>query len=160
MKLFRLFSILTVTAMLMTPAYAAEQMAQNSSMSVPAQMQNADQTVHAIVTSDGRLVLKPVKIFTTGDHTAMELPYLISQPQPVKYPRWALQQGWEGEMVIAVEVLLNGKVGRYKVMQSTGYKTLDETAVEAIKGWKFHPAVENGKEVVTCMQVAVRFQIQ
>lgn len=113
-----------------------------------------------IVTGDDKLIARPGALFTQGgDYSGIELPYLVSTPKPIKYPRWALRQGWEGRFIIAVEVLIDGTVGRYYVMQSTGHKILDKAATEAVRTWKFHPAMKNGKPIVECAQVPVTFKI-
>ena len=62
--------------------------------------------------------------------------------------------------MIAVEILTDGSVGRFYVMQSTGHHSLDEAATQAVKSWKFHPAMRNGKPVVECIQVPVVFKLQ
>jgi len=109
---------------------------------------------------NGNLVSSPGPVFTQGgDYTGMTLPELISVPEPIKYPRWAVTQGWEGEFVIAIEVLLDGTVGRYAVMQSTGYNILDEVATSAVKSWKFTPAKANGEAIVTCVEIPVQFRL-
>ncbi len=114
-----------------------------------------------IVTKDSKLITKPGPVFTEGgDYEGMLLPYLVSDPKLISYPRWAIHNGWHGECAIAIEVLTNGSVGRYKVTRSTGYQMLDEEAVKAVKSWKFHPAVKDGKAMVTCIQVPITFQLQ
>lgn len=103
---------------------------------------------------------KPGTPFTTGYHPGdFTLPSLREAPQPLRYPRWAVQEGWEGTFVIAVEVLPNGRVGRWKVMQSTSYSLLDETATEAVRRWHFHPATEKGRAVVSCIEIPIRFTL-
>lgn len=114
----------------------------------------------AVVTGDGKLVLNPGPVFTEGgDYEGTQMPYLLSHAKSIRYPRWALRQGWQGEFSIAIEILTDGTVGRYKVMKSTGYEILDEAATDAVKTWKFQPAMKNGKAVLTCIQIPVRFQI-
>ena len=104
---------------------------------------------------------KAGQVFATGFHPAgFVLPSLKEDPAPIRYPRWAVREGWEGTFVIAIEVLVSGEVGRWKVMESTGYPLLDEVAAKAIKAWKFHPAAENGKAVVACIQVPIHFELQ
>lgn len=113
------------------------------------------------VTGDGRLITKPGPLFTEGgDYSAMELPYLLSTPSAISYPRWAVRQGWEGKFVLAIEVLKDGTVGRTQVMESTRHRLLDHVAEKAVRGWKFHPAMENGQSIVTCIQIPITFQIE
>lgn len=104
---------------------------------------------------------KPGTPFSTGYHAGnFTLPSLRQTPEPLRYPRWAVREGWEGTFVIAVEVLPNGRVGRWSVMQSTGYSLLDETAAEAVRRWHFHPATEKGRAVVSCIEIPIHFTLQ
>lgn len=104
---------------------------------------------------------QPGKIFTTGDETAdFELPFLKHSPQPIRYPRWALKQGWQGELLVAVEILKNGTVGRWQVMRTTGHRSLDEAAVKAVKTWRFEPGKLRGKAIVSCIQIPIRFRVE
>ena len=101
------------------------------------------------------------RLFTTGYHPSnFSLPVLKENPIPIRYPRWAVQEGWQGTLVIAIEVLKSGEVGRWKVMQSTGYSLLDQAATGAIRKWHFHPAMENGKSIVSCIQIPIDFQLR
>lgn len=113
------------------------------------------------MTSDGGVLAKPGDVFTEGGHyEKMTLPYLLGTPAPIPYPRWAVRQGWEGRFDIALEILKDGSVGRTKVMRSTGYSLLDQAAEKSVKTWTFHPAIENGQPVATCIQMPVLFQIE
>lgn len=101
------------------------------------------------------------KIFSTGYHASdFALPSLKEEPTPIRYPRWAVREGWEGTFVIAVEILVSGQVGRWNVTQSTGYTLLDEAATQAIRQWQFHPATEKGRAIISCIQIPIHFQLQ
>ncbi len=114
-----------------------------------------------IIMEDGKLIAKAGPVFTDGgDYSGMVLPYLISSPKPIKYPRWAISQGWQGRFVIAIEILMDGTVGRYKVMKSTGHRMLDNAATKAVRTWKFKPAVKDGKVVATCIEIPVTFELR
>ncbi len=112
------------------------------------------------VTGDGELIPSPGPVFTVGDEEGVILPYLLDHPKRIAYPRWAIRQGWEGNLILAVEILTDGSVGRLQVMKSTGYKLLDKTASKAIQHWKFHPATKDGKPVLTCIQIPVDFKLE
>jgi TonB family protein len=100
-------------------------------------------------------------LFTTGVHPPdFVLPSLKEAPVPIRYPRWAVQEGWEGTFVIAVEILETGKVGRWKVLESTRHSPLDQAATRAVRRWQFYPAKEHGKPIVTCIQIPIRFELQ
>lgn len=99
--------------------------------------------------------------FASGSHSAdFVLPFLSEMPAPIRYPRWAVREGWEGNFVIAVEVLPSGEAGRWKIMQSTGYPLLDEVAAKTVRKWRFHPATEKGKFIVSCIQIPIQFELK
>lgn len=109
----------------------------------------------------GWIEATPGQIFTTGTHPAdFVLPSLKEDPVPIRYPRWAVQEGWEGSFVIAVEILPTGEVGRWNITQSTGYPLLDQAATEAVRKWRFHAALEQGKPVVSCIQIPIHFELE
>ena len=113
------------------------------------------------VPNSGLLRIKTGEIFTEGgDYNGITLPHLVSNPRVIPYPRRAVRQGWEGELVLALEILENGSVGRFRVMKSTGHKLLDEAAIQAVQSWKFSPAIKNGEPFATCIQIPVLFQLQ
>lgn len=104
---------------------------------------------------------RPGEIFTSGTHASdFTLPSLREAPVPIRYPRWAVREGWEGTFVIAIEVLTTGEVGRWKVMESTGHPLLDRAAAEAVREWRFHSAQEQGKAIVSCIQIPIQFSLQ
>lgn len=100
------------------------------------------------------------KIFTTADQLPdFTLPFLKEKPEPIRYPRWALDQGWEGDFIVAVEVLPDGSVGRWEIMHSSGHRLLDLAAVRAIQTWRFEPAKKEGRPIVSCIQIPIRFLV-
>lgn len=151
-KVLTVFILMLISA----PAFAAEPVVEV----VPAAAASKDAAGSFIVTGSGKLIPQAGPVFTQGGHyEGVQLPYLASTPKPIEYPRWALRQGWEGRVSIAIEVLKNGTVGRTKVMQSSGHKILDESAVSAVKTWKFRPAMKNGQVIVECAQIPVIFKL-
>ena len=155
----RILTVLISLTVFAASAYATEKMAID-----PAAMLKGDAspaTYTMIVSGNGQVETKPGAVFTTGkEDAAMQLPYLISNPKPIVYPRWAVRQGWKGELVLALEIFKNGGVGRYKVMQSTGYQMLDNAAIKSVKTWKFSPAMKDGKAVLTCVQIPILFDLK
>ena len=100
------------------------------------------------------------KLFTTGYHPSdFTLPSLKEEPAPIRYPRWAVREGWEGTFVMAVEILTTGEVGRWGVIESTGYPLLDEAAVGAVRQWRFHPGTEHNNAVAMCIQIPIHFEL-
>jgi protein TonB len=77
-------------------------------------------------------------------------------PAPA-YPRRARDRGWEGTVELKVRVLPSGKVGEVKLINSSGYKSLDQAARRAIKRWRFTPASRAGGVVESWVVVPVHF---
>lgn len=160
MKKIALFSIYLFLAVSGLNAFAAEKMAMEP-ISVNAISAGASNPFSLTVAGDGSLTTTPGELFTAGqEDPGTEMPYLISYSKTISYPRWAARQGWQGEVILAIEILENGKVGAAVVMQSAGYEILDKAALEAVKGWKFQPAILNGKAFRSCVQIPVNFQLR
>jgi protein TonB len=64
-----------------------------------------------------------------------------------EYPRTDVQAGHQGMVKLGFLVDENGKVKDSKVMESSGFTTLDEAARSALAQCSFQPALENGKAV-------------
>lgn len=158
----KFFGSILLSLTVWTPAgFAAERMVIENVPVPKTEQASSSISFSTTIMEDGKLIATAGPVFTQGgDYSGMTLPYLISHPKPVPYPRWAVKQGWQGRFVIAIEVLLNGTVGRYKVMESTGHRLLDEAAAEAVRTWKFKPAVKQGKPVVTCIEIPVIFRLE
>ena len=56
-----------------------------------------------------------------------------------KYPKLAIQRGYEGILRLKVTIQKNGSVKDVLVTQSTGYKILDKAGIKAAQESKFYP---------------------
>ncbi|WP_312935057.1 energy transducer TonB, partial [Pseudomonas sp.] len=63
----------------------------------------------------------------------------LNNPPP-DYPSLAMRRGWEGTVLLRVQVLASGAPGQIQVQNSSGRAQLDEAAVAAVKRWRFVPA--------------------
>jgi len=54
----------------------------------------------------------------------------ISMAQYFRYPRFALKRGWQGEVTIGIRIDPNGYISRMRLVNSSGYNTLDLAALE------------------------------
>ena len=85
-------------------------------------------------------------------------PFYIENPPP-GYPEIARQQGYEGVVLIGAEILVNGRVGEAVIRKSSGYAVLDQSAIRAVKTWKFEPAKKSGIPYKTWAELPVKFII-
>lgn len=61
--------------------------------------------------------------------------------------------------MLSVVVLPNGQAGRIEIINSPGLG-LDQKAIEAVRGWRFKPAIgRDGKPVATTVTIEVLFQL-
>lgn len=80
----------------------------------------------------------------------------LKNPVP-SYPMVARRMGWQGKVVLNVEVLANGLPGQIKLQQSSGHDVLDNAAIKAVSGWRFVAARQNGQAVAKWFLVPIPF---
>lgn len=76
---------------------------------------------------------------------------------PPSYPVSARLRGYEGIVLISAEILSEGRVENVKIKSSSGYAILDQSALEAVRAWKFDPARKMGKPVPVRVDIPIRF---
>ncbi len=79
--------------------------------------------------------------------------------EPV-YPPAMIRQGAVGTVVLAVQVLENGRVGDVRVEQSSGYAQLDQAALREAKRWRLIPGTRDGVPVALWKQIPITFRLQ
>lgn len=86
-------------------------------------------------------------------------PRYSENPKPL-YPQEARKKGYEGEILLRVEVLSNGRVGEIEVRRSSGHEVLDRSAIAAVKQWRFVPAKKGETQVSVWVNIPVTFQLR
>lgn len=84
---------------------------------------------------------------------------VLRQVSPV-YPATARRAGVEGQVLLAVAVQSNGRVGSVSLVSSSGNGLLDAAAMRAVRKWSFRPATIDGRAITGQVRVPVRFQLQ
>jgi TonB family protein len=79
-------------------------------------------------------------------------------PKP-KYPERARREGWEGTVLLRVLVDEEGKSKSIEIDRSSGFETLDYTAVETVKRWRFFPARRGGGRVESWVKIPIVFRL-
>lgn len=79
--------------------------------------------------------------------------------RPPAYPSAARQRGWEGDLLIAAEVRSDGRIGTARIKRSSGYASLDDSALEAVRAWRFEPARRMGSPVDAWVEIPIRFKL-
>jgi len=87
----------------------------------------------------------------------------VSAPRPIftpdpEYSEEARKAKYQGTCVLWLIVGSDGKTRDIRVMQTLGLG-LDEKAIEAVKQWRFEPAMKDGKAVAVQVNVEVTFRL-
>ncbi|MBD9358661.1 energy transducer TonB [Methylomonas sp. EbA] len=80
-------------------------------------------------------------------------------PKP-EYPMIAKSRGWQGKVMLRVQVSPEGLSDSVAVERSSGHEMLDESAVEAVKKWKFIPAKRGETPVASSVIVPIIFTLR
>ena len=86
-------------------------------------------------------------------------PSYAENPKPT-YPQEARERGLQGEVVLRVEVLINGRVGQIEIKKSSGYELLDHSALTTVKQWRFIPAKKGEASIPLWVNIPIKFQLQ
>jgi periplasmic protein TonB len=81
---------------------------------------------------------------------------VIKKVEPELTPQ-AQKAGMEGKVVLHVEIGVDGRVYRARVVEELGYG-LDAKAMDAVAQWRFSPGTKNGVAVVTPVTIQVWFR--
>ena len=85
---------------------------------------------------------------------------LYKENTPPVYPEIARVSGYEGIVLVFAEILPDGRVGNIKIRKSSGYAILDQSAIEAVKPWKFEPAKKSGSPFKVWVELPIKFILQ
>lgn len=75
-----------------------------------------------------------------------------------EYPKTALRLGESGTVVLLVLVTTSGDAGSVEVTESSGFPMLDKAAVDAVKQWKFNPAISDNKAIDSFYEIPITFK--
>ena len=79
---------------------------------------------------------------------------------PPDYPLIARRRGQEGLVVVLVTLSPAGLPEQIALAEASGVASLDAAALEAVRGWRFTPATENGRAVASELRVPIRFRLE
>lgn len=83
---------------------------------------------------------------------------LIKSERP-PYPQVARRQGWEGTVVLRINIGPGGNVENVATQKSTGHDALDESAAQSVKTWRFDPAKDGEFPVSSVVDLPIRFNL-
>ena len=95
------------------------------------------------------------QVFKVG--TEVSSPRLLYKVEP-EYSEKARKAKFEGTVLLGVEVWEDGMAHNIRILRGVGLG-LDESAVEAVRQWKFSPGEKDGKPVRVAAQIQVSFRL-
>jgi TonB family protein len=84
-------------------------------------------------------------------------PVLLYKAEP-EYPEEARKARYQGTVVLYVEVDTSGRPANVRVLRSIGLG-LDEKALQAVKRWRFKPAMKDGVPVAVSSKIEITFRL-
>lgn len=113
------------------------------------------QTTSAPVTTTTSTTATNAEQFTEANFRAN----YAHNPKP-DYPMIAKSRGWQGKVMLRVQVTTDGKSESVAIEHSSGHEILDESAVEAVKQWQFIPAKRGETPVSSSVIVPIIFTLR
>jgi len=83
----------------------------------------------------------------------------LDLPAP-RYPEACRRRGQEGEVVLEVEVLADGRAREVRVLERARYEQLTEAAIDAARRARFAPALRDGRAVTASVVIPFRFVLR
>lgn len=83
----------------------------------------------------------------------------LRNPKPV-YPNASRRLGERGVVLLRVLVTATGEPAKVDLKKTSGYARLDESALEAVRNWKFVPARLGEKPVEAWVVVPIEFSLK
>ena len=78
---------------------------------------------------------------------------------PIEYPARARAKGITGYVVMNLLVNTGGNVERVKLLEASPAGVFEDVAMNAVRSWKFQPAIYQGKPVKVWAQQKIRFDL-
>ncbi len=83
---------------------------------------------------------------------------LADNPPPA-YPDEARGKGLQGQVLLRVTVSPEGEPRSITLVESSGWAQLDDAAIEAVEGWRFQPALRDGRPEASAIEVPIVFSL-
>jgi TonB family protein len=99
------------------------------------------------------------RLFSSGGGGGGAIPRYAVNPKP-PYPDEAREKGYEGNVLLRVEVLPNGRVGHIEVKRTSGHEILDQSALLTVRQWRFIPARKGGEAIPFWVNIPIKFYLQ
>lgn len=103
---------------------------------------------------------EPAPISEAPQTIVTSSPRYAEPPAVPVYPPLARRRGWQGEVLLAIDVAATGVAGEPVVLRSSGFDLLDRAALEVARQWRIVPERRNGVAMPTRVEVPVQFALR
>ena len=100
----------------------------------------------------------PVQSCGSGERGSVGPCGLLAEPSSA-LPRRSEAKPTARSSLFRVVVSAAGQAESVKLIKSSGHRILDNSALDAVRKWKFHPATLGGVKVSSTVKVPVRFRL-
>ncbi len=148
-----------VSPVLLMQASCSRSRRAQSEQSAPAGMLNVPAQQNEAAKPDKECQARQGRVFDATD--VSQMPECL-KASPPKYPEEAKIWGIEAIVILQLVVDENGDVISVKVLHSKARrfrKRFIETAIVAVKQYKFRPAIHDGKPVPCSTKITIRFRL-
>jgi TonB family protein len=97
----------------------------------------------------------PSRIRVGGNVQATKLVHRVN---PV-YPERAQAQGIQGTVLLEAVILKDGSLGALRVLNKLADPDLVDSAIEAVKNWRYEPTLLNGQPIEVVTTITVNFRL-
>ena len=101
----------------------------------------------------------PLPRDSIADRKALRKTVRLIKSERPPYPQVARRQGWEGTVVLRINIGAGGDVTNVSTQKSTGHDALDESATQSVKTWRFDPAKDGEFPVASVVDLPIRFNL-
>ncbi len=93
---------------------------------------------------------------TQGVPEGLPVPSIRNKIPP--YPVQALRNRWTGTVLLELTIDASGEVSAARILKSSNYEVLDQSALETARTWQFAPARLNGRAIALTVARPVNFE--
>lgn len=86
-------------------------------------------------------------------------PRFREPPAAPVYPAQARRRNQQGRVLVEVRLDAEGGQRERRLVQSSGFSSLDRAALEAVAGWKFQPELQAGRALPSRVQIPIDFAL-
>lgn len=124
----------------------------SSSLQQPATQKTSEENPRKILKTPGKVE----SVVAAASFLAAEG---IDNPPPT-YPDLARRRGWEGDVLLRLTITAKGDVEKVVVLESSGHRLLDRSALRQVRRWQFRAAQQNGRPVTSEVDLPVKFRLR